>query len=210
MRASSAASRASDQGTSIPPLRRRPLALRYPDGRGLRLPEGPAALVTTSANEKFFSNGLDLDWLGASGEHRGGDREPFGREFMALMGRIITFPMPTLCAITGVLINASDFDGEDTSASWFGKGTHVRTKPLLWKTSSPGSESLIRDGQWKLRHPTRKNDGVLELYDITADPAESNNLAEKHPEIVNALSAKVETWVNTLPKEYLKTKDKQD
>ncbi len=118
--------------------------------------------------------------------------------------------LPTLCAITGVLINASDFDGEDTSASWFGKGTHVRTKPLLWKTSSPGSESLIRDGQWKLRHPTRKNDGVLELYDITADPAESNNLAEKHPEIVNALSAKVETWVNTLPKEYLKTKDKQD
>ena len=25
--------------------------------------EGPAAVVTTSANPKFFSNGLDLDWI---------------------------------------------------------------------------------------------------------------------------------------------------
>lgn len=69
--------------------------------------------------------------------------------------------LPTLCAITGVKINAADFDGEDTSAAWFGKGTHVRSKPLLWKTSSPGSEALIREGQWKLRYPTRKNGGEL-------------------------------------------------
>ncbi|HSG88119.1 MAG TPA: enoyl-CoA hydratase-related protein [Pseudomonadales bacterium] len=62
---------------------------------------GPAALVTASADQKFFSNGLDLDWLAAEGEHRGGDRAVFGAEFMALMGRIITFPMPTVCAING-------------------------------------------------------------------------------------------------------------
>ena len=63
--------------------------------------EGPAALVTTSATEKFFSNGLDLDWLAAKGEHRGGDRKIFGKEFMQLMGRIITFPIPTMAAING-------------------------------------------------------------------------------------------------------------
>lgn len=118
--------------------------------------------------------------------------------------------LPTLCAIAGVKINAADFDGEDASAAWLGKGPHVRTKPLLWKTSSPGSESLIREGQWKLRHPTRKNGGELELYDINADPAESKNLAAQHPDIVKRLSAKVEAWVATLPKEYLKTSDKQD
>lgn len=62
---------------------------------------GPAALVTTSTTEKFFSNGLDLEWRASEGEHRGGDRDAFGKEFMALMGRIITFPMPTVAAING-------------------------------------------------------------------------------------------------------------
>ena len=118
--------------------------------------------------------------------------------------------LPTLCAITGININAADFDGEDASAAWLGQGPHVRTKPLFWKTSSPGSDSLIRDGQWKLRRPTRKNDGELELYDLSADPAESKNLAKQYPEIVKTLSAKLETWLTTLPKDYLKTGDKQD
>lgn len=63
--------------------------------------EGPAALVTTSATEKFFSNGLDVEWLQTEGEHRGGDRAVFGPEFMALMGRIITLPVPTIAAVNG-------------------------------------------------------------------------------------------------------------
>ncbi|MEM6702452.1 MAG: enoyl-CoA hydratase/isomerase family protein [Acidobacteriota bacterium] len=63
---------------------------------------GPAALVTRSLNEKFFSNGLDLAWVQAPDDHpEGGDREIFGAEFMALMGRIITLPVPTLSAING-------------------------------------------------------------------------------------------------------------
>lgn len=63
--------------------------------------EGAAALVTRSSNEKFFSNGLDLEWLQVEGEHRGGDREVFGDEFMKLMGRIITLPIPSIAAING-------------------------------------------------------------------------------------------------------------
>jgi enoyl-CoA hydratase/carnithine racemase len=63
--------------------------------------EGAAALVTVSASEKFFSNGLDLDWLAADGEHKGGDRAVFGGEFMTLMGRLITLGVPTVCAING-------------------------------------------------------------------------------------------------------------
>jgi enoyl-CoA hydratase/carnithine racemase len=32
---------------------------------------------------------------------KGGDREVFGEEFMYLMGRFITLPIPTICAING-------------------------------------------------------------------------------------------------------------
>ena len=63
--------------------------------------DGAAALVTVSAHEKFFSNGLDLDWISSLGDHRGGDRAVFGAEFMEVMGRIITLPVPTVAAING-------------------------------------------------------------------------------------------------------------
>ena len=66
--------------------------------------EGPAALVTTSANPKFFSNGLDLDWVSSDNPDPagpGGDRKVFGAEFMTLMGRIITLPIPSVAAING-------------------------------------------------------------------------------------------------------------
>jgi Delta3-Delta2-enoyl-CoA isomerase len=62
---------------------------------------GPAALVTRSSSEKFFSNGLDLDWVSSTGDHPGGDRSVFGAEFMALMGRIMTLPIPTVAAVGG-------------------------------------------------------------------------------------------------------------
>jgi enoyl-CoA hydratase/carnithine racemase len=63
--------------------------------------DGPAALVTASSDPKFFSNGLDIDWRRGDGPGDGGDKAVFGNEFFALMGKLITFPMPTLCAVNG-------------------------------------------------------------------------------------------------------------
>lgn len=64
--------------------------------------EGEAALVTRSTNEKFFSNGLDLEWVANPEKFpERGDHKVFGKAFMALMGRIITLPIPTICAING-------------------------------------------------------------------------------------------------------------
>ena len=62
---------------------------------------GPQALVTTSSDPKFFSNGLDLDWITSKGEHEGGDRKVFGDEAMKLFSRLITFPIPTIAAVNG-------------------------------------------------------------------------------------------------------------
>lgn len=66
--------------------------------------DGPAAVVTTSSNAKFFSNGLDLDWISAKGlsaDDPRGDRKVFGREFMTVMSRVITLPIPSVAAING-------------------------------------------------------------------------------------------------------------
>jgi len=58
--------------------------------------EGPAALVTTGEG-KFFSNGLDLDWLmsGADGT------EGFIDEVHRLLGRVLGFGAVTVAAVNG-------------------------------------------------------------------------------------------------------------
>ena len=64
--------------------------------------DGPGALVTTASDSKFFSNGLDLDWIQSPKDYpEGGDGKVFGEEAMYLFGRIITLPIPTICAING-------------------------------------------------------------------------------------------------------------
>ncbi|MBC7816895.1 MAG: sulfatase-like hydrolase/transferase [Planctomycetaceae bacterium] len=114
--------------------------------------------------------------------------------------------LPTLCRIAGVKINASDFDGEDVSQAWFGQATHTRTKPLFWKVSNPGAPVGIRDGQWKLHFPNRKR-GEVELYDLANDRVETTNVATKHPDVVQRLTARAKQWDATLPTEYEKTEE---
>ena len=60
--------------------------------------QGPAALVTSSSDTKFFSNGLDLDWISNAPSD---ERAEFSKEFMNLMGRLIMLPVPSICALKG-------------------------------------------------------------------------------------------------------------
>lgn len=58
--------------------------------------EGPRALVTT-ATGKFFSNGLDLEWLASNGERF----VAYVIDVHALLGRILAMPVPTVAAVQG-------------------------------------------------------------------------------------------------------------
>lgn len=58
--------------------------------------EGPRALVTT-ATGKFFSNGLDLDWLSTNGERFIG----YVIDVHALLARVLALPLPTVAAVQG-------------------------------------------------------------------------------------------------------------
>lgn len=59
---------------------------------------GDAALVTTGTHEKFFSNGLDLDWLTGEGAAQA---RTFLPTFFQILGRFLSFPVPTVAAING-------------------------------------------------------------------------------------------------------------
>lgn len=58
--------------------------------------ETPSALVTT-ATGKFFSNGLDLDWLGAHPDQF----HDYSIQVHALYARFLSLPMPTVAALQG-------------------------------------------------------------------------------------------------------------
>jgi enoyl-CoA hydratase/carnithine racemase len=58
--------------------------------------DGPRALVITGAG-KFFSNGLDLDYLRSGAE----PAPVFLRDVMTLWARVLAFPVPTVAAVNG-------------------------------------------------------------------------------------------------------------
>ena len=165
---------------------------------------------------KFSNNMLGYAGQFRGGKHdqyEGGTRVPFiirwpdkveaGRVDTQNVCSFIDW-LPTLCAIAGVDELPQSIDGEDISDILCGSHRE-RLKALFWKTSATGSTPAMRDGKWKLHLP-RKQRGEPELYDLSIDPSESNNVAAQNPDVVKALSRKVKAWVATLPREYSKTK----
>lgn len=58
--------------------------------------DGPRALVTTGTG-KFFTNGLDLDWLSGNSQRLGWYLD----QVSALLARFLSLPCPTVAAING-------------------------------------------------------------------------------------------------------------
>ena len=59
--------------------------------------DGPRAMVTTGEG-KFYSNGLDLDWMGSGAID---DPSAFVGDVLRLHGRVLVFPVPTVAAVNG-------------------------------------------------------------------------------------------------------------
>ena len=182
---------------------------------------GPAPVVVGKKGARKYSNNM----LGYAGEFRGGKHTQF--EGGTRVPFIIRWPghvnagrvdtnnvcsfidwLPTLCSIAGVTKTPKNLDGEDISDIWKG-ANRKRAKPLFWKSSATGSTPAMREGKWKLHLP-RKQRGVPELYDLSLDPSESNNIADQHPRVVNRLSQQLSDWVAELPPAYEKGERKQN
>jgi len=115
--------------------------------------------------------------------------------------------VPTLLALAGVDPPKDlAFDGIALPAVLLGQGTAPDDRPIFFsrppdRKSFYGLENLpdlaVRQGRWKFL--CDYDGGRPELYDVFADPGESNNLASAKPETAQELATKLLAWYRAMP-----------
>ncbi len=127
---------------------------------------------------------------------------PQGRTDCDSVLGIVDF-VPTFCRLGGASM-PDDYqpDGLDVTDALTGR-CFRRKQPLFWHHPTAQGRSpllAVRDGGWKL---LMDPDGSrLELYDLSADPGEEENVAQQRPEIIGRLEAMLLNWYQTLPEPY--------
>jgi arylsulfatase A-like enzyme len=109
--------------------------------------------------------------------------------------------MPTLAELGGVK-GPSGIDGISIVRSLLGEAGQKEHEFLYWESKS---RAAVRMGNYKA---VRHRDKSLELYDLSKDPVESNDIASKEPEIV----AKIEQYMKetrTVPRAQIEPKRPQ-
>jgi arylsulfatase A-like enzyme len=98
--------------------------------------------------------------------------------------------MPTLAELSGSKVTR--IDGQSLLPELLGQQTIQKNHEFLYfEYPENGGQLAIRIGNWKgVKMNVRKNPkGKWELYDLLADQYERNNVAEKHPEIIEKMNA---------------------
>jgi arylsulfatase A len=110
---------------------------------------------------------------------------------------VLTDLVPTLLEFAGVdpMKTVGPLDGVSIAKVLRGEKTAAR--PFFWHfpnyTNQGGRPaSAVRDSDWKLIE--HLEDGRCELFNIASDPSEKTDVADKEPERVAALKAKLHAW----------------
>lgn len=112
--------------------------------------------------------------------------------------------LPTFAEVSGARLPA-DYAGDGQSLVNLFKGDadeFAREKPMFWEWRAPartGRASMlaVREGDWKLF--LHQGDGPVELYNLRIDQGETTNIAEQHPDTVDALTRLALEWRDMLP-----------
>ncbi len=100
--------------------------------------------------------------------------------------------LPTFLAAAGGDGSLPELDGVDLLPFLSAQSSNRPHDTLYWKKEN---RAAIRSGDWKLlRFPDRP----AELYDLSKDLSETQNLAREHPELVSHLYEKLFEWELTL------------
>lgn len=153
---------------------------------------------------------------GKGSYYEGGTRVPFAIRWPKKIkaGSRVDTPVtgldfyPTYMDILGLKLEGKTLDGDSIKPLL--EGGPMKERPLFWhfpiylqaySVGNDGSRdplfrtrpgSTMRLGKWKLHEYFE--DGAYELYDLSSDIGETNNLASSMPEKVNELAAILNKW----------------
>ena len=97
---------------------------------------------------------------------------------------------PTAIEIAGLNKNWADIDGISFLPTLTGK--EQKAHPYLyWEFLKKGGRQAVRMDQWKAVRLNMSNDpnAPIELYRLTDDIGEENNIAEQYPEMVKIMDS---------------------
>jgi arylsulfatase A-like enzyme len=159
-----------------------------------------------ASGDAFSTTNLPL--RGGKGyQWEGGIREPY---FIKVPGQVeqksIAYPVtgadlyPTILDLAGIpLIPDQHRDG--VSLKPLLEGNSLPDRPLFWHYPHYGNQggepaSMIREGEWKFIHYWE--DGHNELYNLTSDPMEQNNVLAQHTEQGKILETKLNDFLESV------------
>ncbi len=114
--------------------------------------------------------------------------------------------MPTLCALAGTQYprrhagrEITPNPGINMTPYWQGEVEDPEKRNLYWQHMD---HAAIREGNWKLVTLDDRGEARWELYDLSEDRSETDDLIQQHPEIAKRLQTKWRAWardVDVLP-----------
>ncbi len=160
-------------------------------------------IVITSDNGSRGDNGADNGGLrGRKGETwEGGMRVPCvmywkgAIEGGSVCGDIAANLdlLPTFASVAGVAPDGKrKIDGIDIS-SYFAETGSEKSKRETFLFFHKESLEAMRYKNWKL-HFRKKGDAVAELYDLSNDKGEAQNVYEEHPDVVEKINRLADEW----------------
>ena len=158
----------------------------------------------TSDNGPTYNGGTDSEWFNSAGPFRegygltkgsvyeGGIRVPMIASWPGIItpgsgsDHISAFwdVLPTLSEIAGIQV-PEGLDGISFLPALRGETSQPAHESLYWEFPESGGQQAVRMGKWKaIRKDIRKGNLEIELYDLSADIREENNVAASYPDIV--------------------------
>ncbi len=134
--------------------------------------------------------------------HEGGSRAPFIAYWpgkiepnLSHQPASVADLYPTLLDLAGA--SGPSGDGSDPEPSTDGRSLlpvfngKTFDEPRFIVSGLSSNLRMVRYGDWKI---VRVKGRAWELYNLAKDPAETNNLADEHPEKVNEIKQRFENW----------------